>query len=83
MNFKPPSPPLPSTPLPPPTGVHSVLVALLSEKADVQYSPETTDPDQLAAAIRDLGFGAELLDSCEEYQQGKLDLIVSGEGVRV
>lgn len=58
-------------------GVHSVLVALLSEKADVQYYPGETDPDRLLQAIKELGFGASLIPDQEGYQQGKLDLTVS------
>ena len=58
-------------------GVHSVLVALLAEKADIQYDSELTDPNQLVEEIRALGFGASLLLDSEGYQQGKLDLTVS------
>ena len=58
-------------------GVHSVLVALLAEKADIQYDSELTDPNQLVEEIRSLGFGASLLLDSEGYQQGKLDLTVS------
>ena len=65
---------------PPPSpllGVHSVLVALLAEKADIQYDSELTDPDKLVAEIVSLGFGANLLSDGEGYQQGKVELIVS------
>lgn len=68
------------SPLPCPTplaGVHSVLVALLAEKADIQYDSELTDPSHLVEEIRGLGFGANLLSDSEGYQQGKLDLTVS------
>ena len=68
-------PPLPLTPSS--AGVHSVLVALLTEKADIQYDSELTDPNQLVEEIRALGFGASLLSDSEGYQQGKLDLTVS------
>ena len=54
-----------------------MLVALLAEKADIQYDSELTDPNQLVEEIRALGFGANLLSDSEGYQQGKLDLIVS------
>lgn len=57
-------------------GVHSVLVALLAEKADIQYDSEATDPEQLVNEIRNLGFGANLLSDGEGYQQGKLELTV-------
>lgn len=38
-----------------------MMVALLSEKADIQYYPEETDPEVLVRAIKDLGFGADLI----------------------
>ena len=60
------------------TGVHSVLVALLAEKADIQYDSELTDPSQLVGEIEDLGFGASLISDSEGYQQGKIDLNVRG-----
>lgn len=61
-----------------------MLVALLAEKADIQYDSELTDPNQLVEEIRDLGFGASLLSDGEGYQQGNLDLTVSaGMSVRV
>ena len=58
-------------------GVHSVVVALLSEKADIQYNPEQTDPDKLVREISSLGFEANLIADQDGYQQGKIDLIVS------
>ena len=60
-----------------PVGVHSVVVALLAEKADIQYNPEQTDPDKLVRDIQSLGFGADLIEDHDGYQQGTLDLIVS------
>ena len=62
-------------------GVHSVVVALLSEKAEVQYNPEETNPEVLAQEIQKLGFGALPIDDGDGYQQGKLDVIVSSKGV--
>ena len=58
-------------------GVHSGLVALLSEKADVQYSPEAVCPDRIVTEISSLGFGAELISESDLYQEGQLDLLVS------
>ena len=54
-----------------------MLVALLAEKADIQYDSEVTDPEQLVSEIQSLGFGANLLSDGEGYQQGKLELTVS------
>lgn len=52
-------------------------MALLSEKADIHYYPEETDPDQLVKAIKELGFGASLISEQDDCQQGKLDITVS------
>lgn len=54
-----------------------MLVALLAEKADIQYDSELTDPSVLVDEIQSLGFGATLLSDSEGYQQGKIDVIVS------
>lgn len=54
-----------------------MLVALLAEKADIQYDCELTDPGQLVNEIQSLGFGANLLSDGDSYQQGKIDLTVS------
>lgn len=53
-----------------------MVVALLAEKADIQYNPEQTDPEKLVREIHNLGFGADLIEDHDGYQQGKLDLIV-------
>lgn len=58
-------------------GVHSVVVALLAEKAEVQYDPEYTDPERLIRDISGLGFGAELIVEQNDYQHGKITLAVS------
>ena len=65
-----------TTLLPPSPGVHSVVVALLAEKANIQYDSELTDPSQLVGEIESLGYGANLISDSEGYQQGKIDLIV-------
>ena len=54
-----------------------MLVALLSEKADVQYYPEETDPNTLVQAVKEMGFGATVIPEQDSCQQGKLDLTVS------
>ncbi|XP_064383927.1 copper-transporting ATPase 1-like isoform X2 [Halichondria panicea] len=59
-------------------GVHSVVVALLSEKAEIQYNPEQTDPEKLVRDISSLGFGANLIADQYGYQQGKINLIIEG-----
>ena len=52
------------------------MVALLAEKAEVQYDSEVTDPSQLVDEIEGLGFGATLISDSDGYQQGKIDLTV-------
>ncbi|XP_064404796.1 copper-transporting ATPase 1-like isoform X4 [Halichondria panicea] len=59
-------------------GVHSVVVALLSEKAEIQYNPEQTDPEKLVRDISSLGFGANLIADQNGHQQGKINLIIEG-----
>ena len=53
-----------------------MLVALLTEKADIQYDSELTDTDQLVGEIKELGFGASLISDSEGYKQGKINLHV-------
>ena len=53
------------------------MVALLSEKADIQYDAELTSPDVLAQEVKGLGFGARLLESAEGCEEGRVELIVS------
>ncbi len=60
------------------------MVALLSEKADIQYYPEDMDPEQLVKEVESLGFGASLIPDQDSLQEGKIDLTVrlgrKGEG---
>lgn len=44
-------------------GIHSVLVALLAQRAEVKYDPEYLLPTQIVNQINDLGFRAQLLDT--------------------
>ena len=46
-------------------GVQSVLVALLSNKAEIKYNPEYIIPSQIAHLIDQLGFRAEVLETFE------------------
>jgi len=46
-------------------GIQSVLVALLSHKAEVKYNPEYIIPSQIAHLINELGFRAEVLETVE------------------
>ena len=53
-----------------------MLVALLSEKADIQYVADRVSPDRIVAEIQGLGFGAELISENELYEEGQLNLSV-------
>ena len=56
--------------------MHSVRVALLAEKADISYSPEETDPDQIVSMIKAIGFDASVLSLGDGSEGGKVDLEV-------
>jgi len=56
-------------------GIHSVSVALLAEKAVVQYDPSRWTPSQLAEEIDDIGFEAEEI---VEAKQDEVILTIYG-----
>nr|XP_056715148.1 copper-transporting ATPase 1 [Euleptes europaea] len=58
-------------------GIHSVLVALMAGKTEVRYDPSVIQPSSVAELIRELGFGATVL---EDYGEGDgiLELVVRG-----
>ncbi|XP_019377055.1 PREDICTED: copper-transporting ATPase 1 [Gavialis gangeticus] len=58
-------------------GVHSVLVALMAGKAEVRYNPDVTQPSVIAELIRELGFGATVMENCDDGD-GILELVVRG-----
>ncbi|XP_053229359.1 copper-transporting ATPase 1 isoform X2 [Podarcis raffonei] len=58
-------------------GIHSVLVALMAGKAEVRYNPSIIQPSAVAELIRDLGFGATVLENYDEGD-GILELVVRG-----
>lgn len=57
-------------------GIYSVLVALMAGKAEVRYNPAVVQPAMIAEFIRDLGFGATVIESASEGD-GVLELVVS------
>ena len=59
------------------TGVHSIVVALLTKKAEIQYDSELTDQRKLISEIKSLGFGATLISDSDGYEKGKINLTVS------
>ncbi|KAM6413536.1 copper-transporting ATPase 1 [Rhynochetos jubatus] len=58
-------------------GIHSILVALMAGKAEVRYNPAVIQPSAIAELIRELGFGATVLENCGEGD-GVLELVVRG-----
>uniref|UniRef100_A0A669PGL5 Copper-transporting ATPase 1 n=1 Tax=Phasianus colchicus TaxID=9054 RepID=A0A669PGL5_PHACC len=58
-------------------GIHSILVALMAGKAEVRYNPAVIQPSAIAELIRELGFGATVMESNGEGD-GILDLVVRG-----
>ena len=49
-------------------------VALLANKADVQFDPDEMDTDTLVKEIKGLGFGAEFIGFAQDPEEGRLDL---------
>ncbi|XP_060105207.1 copper-transporting ATPase 1 [Heteronotia binoei] len=58
-------------------GIHSVLVALMAGKAEVRYDSSVIQPSSVAELIRELGFGATVLENYDEGD-GILELVVRG-----
>ncbi|XP_053312296.1 copper-transporting ATPase 2 [Spea bombifrons] len=58
-------------------GIISVLVALMSGKAEVKYKPDRIQPSQIAQLIENLGFGATVMEDCTATD-GSVELIISG-----
>uniref|UniRef100_A0A8B9CJY7 Copper-transporting ATPase 1 n=1 Tax=Anser brachyrhynchus TaxID=132585 RepID=A0A8B9CJY7_9AVES len=58
-------------------GIHSILVALMAGKAEVRYNPAVIHPSAIAELIRELGFGATVMENSGEGD-GILDLVVRG-----
>uniref|UniRef100_A0A8C0XLN3 HMA domain-containing protein n=1 Tax=Castor canadensis TaxID=51338 RepID=A0A8C0XLN3_CASCN len=58
-------------------GIYSVLVALMAGKAEVRYNPTALQPPLIAEFIRELGFGATVIENADEGD-GVLELVVRG-----
>lgn len=58
-------------------GIYSVLVALMAGKAEVRYNPAVIQPRMIAELIRELGFGAMVMENAGEGN-GILELVVRG-----
>lgn len=57
-------------------GIISAKVALLAEKADVEYNPSYTDSDSIIRQIVGCGFGATLLETKEKDDLSSVDIHV-------
>ncbi|XP_059819966.1 copper-transporting ATPase 2-like isoform X4 [Hypanus sabinus] len=57
-------------------GIHSVLVALMAGKAEIKYNPDIIQPTAIAELIKDLGFGATVIE--DTSSAGNLELNVTG-----
>nr|XP_014353102.1 PREDICTED: copper-transporting ATPase 2 [Latimeria chalumnae] len=58
-------------------GILSVLVALMAGKAEVKYDPSIIQPPEIVEKIKDLGFGATVMED-QAISDGKLELIITG-----
>uniref|UniRef100_A0A8C5LBW0 Copper-transporting ATPase 2 n=1 Tax=Jaculus jaculus TaxID=51337 RepID=A0A8C5LBW0_JACJA len=58
-------------------GILSVLVALMSGKAEVKYNPDVIQPPQIAQLIQDLGFEAAVMED-NVGSEGDIELIITG-----
>ncbi|XP_062908986.1 copper-transporting ATPase 2 [Mobula hypostoma] len=57
-------------------GIHSILVALMAGKAEVKYNPDIIQPTAIAELIKDLGFGATVIEDMSSA--GNLELSMTG-----
>nr|XP_009860869.1 copper-transporting ATPase 2 [Ciona intestinalis] len=57
-------------------GIVSILVGLMSGRAEVKYRPSLIEPDTIAQLIEDLGFGAAVLEGTGKG--GQVELNVTG-----
>ncbi|KAG8452795.1 hypothetical protein GDO86_004547 [Hymenochirus boettgeri] len=58
-------------------GIVTVLVALMSGKAEVKYKPDRIQPGEIAQLIENLGFGASVMEDCVAAD-GNIELTVTG-----
>ncbi|KAM6180395.1 copper-transporting ATPase 2 [Erethizon dorsatum] len=58
-------------------GVLSILVALMSGKAEVKYNPEVIQPPKIAQLIQDLGFDAAVMED-SAASDGDIELVITG-----
>ncbi|XP_028671375.2 copper-transporting ATPase 1 [Erpetoichthys calabaricus] len=59
------------------SGIYSVLVALMAGKAEVRYNSAIIEPLGIAELIKELGFGASVIENYED-SSGHLELVIRG-----
>uniref|UniRef100_A0A8D0AWJ5 Copper-transporting ATPase 2 n=1 Tax=Sander lucioperca TaxID=283035 RepID=A0A8D0AWJ5_SANLU len=64
------------------TGVQSIAVSLKEEKGTITFDPSLTEPEQLRAAIEDMGFDASL-EGRQKFSNGTGSQATSGSGMKV
>ena len=58
------------------TGIKSVLVGLLAQKAEVKFDKNKITIDEIICHVKELGFGCDLMDKGGQGE-GSVDIIVS------
>lgn len=61
-------------------GIHSVLVSLLGQRAEIKYNPEKILPSQIVTLVNNLGFEGELLEAAARGME-MIDINVRFTGV--
>lgn len=59
-------------------GIHGILVALLSQKAEVLYDCKRIDSDKMIDLLEDLGYGASLLSDTDNAQLSEISFRIVG-----
>ena len=59
-------------------GIHGILVALISQKAEVLYDSQLIDTEKIIAMIKSLGYGALLLSDSVNSHHSELSLRIVG-----
>lgn len=58
------------------SGVKSVLVGLLAQKAEVKFAKEAITEDEIVCHVREMGFGCELMDK-KGQGENTVEILVS------
>ena len=58
------------------TGIKSVLVGLMAQRAEVKYDKNSITPDKIVEHVKALGFGCNVMDQVGQGE-GCVNIIVS------